>query len=151
MLFRSVKRTCIQSSRTHTQTIAKDGVAGQENQQTSSFMKIPRLLKVSWFVLPVIAQTFYFAFTQIAEAGYFTNTGGMYEVRYAPTATLLTNGNVLVVGGFSGSSATRYGVEVYNPATGTWSITAAMNEGRRHHTATLLSNGIALIVGGVAA
>ena len=39
--------------------------------------------------------------------------------------------------------------ELYDPATGTWSVTAAMNVDRYKHTATLLQDGTVLAVGGV--
>src|SRR5437899_2789687 len=53
---------------------------------------------------------------------------------------LLPNGKVLVAGGgFTGKSA-----ELYDPATGTWSVTASLNIGSPN-TATLLLNGKVLV------
>lgn len=57
------------------------------------------------------------------------------------TATLLTNGQVLVVGSTSTPS-------VYNPATGAWSATPAMITSRSLATVTPLENGLTLVVGG---
>jgi hypothetical protein len=53
----------------------------------------------------------------------------------------------LVAGGASGLDALA-SVELYDPASGTWTTTAALNTARRDHTATLLPNGKVLIVGG---
>jgi hypothetical protein len=76
-------------------------------------------------------------------ASVFTPTGNMTAARENHTATLLPNGNVLVVGGFDSSSA-----ELYDPVMGTWSTTGNLNIPRFWHTATLLQNGKVLVVGG---
>ncbi|RKH29603.1 kelch-like protein [Corallococcus sp. CA041A] len=68
------------------------------------------------------------------------------------TATLLTNGKVLVAGG----SAEIFELEVfalatatlYDPVSGTWSPTGSMAQPRYNHTATLLPNGTVLVTGG---
>jgi hypothetical protein len=62
--------------------------------------------------------------------------------REAHTATLLPNGQVLVIGGFSASA------EIYDPGTNSWAPAASMTESREAHTATLLLNGQILIAGG---
>ncbi len=73
------------------------------------------------------------------------------------TATLLANGQVLVVGGVSGTTPST-AAATYNPAgtsTGSWTGTTALSPGRRGHTATLLVvpgnatlNNKVLVVGG---
>jgi hypothetical protein len=89
--------------------------------------------------------------------GSFAPTGSMSEVRGGHTATLLTNGKVLIAGGdniggddvlpffqVDGSVTT----EVYDPATGLFSSTGNMVTPRVGQTATLLGNGDVLIAGG---
>src|ERR1039458_10648045 len=65
-------------------------------------------------------------------------TGTMNGVRSNATAMLLRNGKVLVAGG--GTANNPYAglrtAELYDPATGVWSLTAAMNDTRNLHTAT---------------
>jgi WD40 repeat protein len=81
--------------------------------------------------------------------GQWTPTGSMGQAREAHTATLLTNGKVLVAGGesfFGGLFPT--GAEVYDPSTGKWSPTLPLTSGRSDHIATLLPNGKVLIAGG---
>ena len=78
----------------------------------------------------------------------FDNTGSLAAARENHTATLLSNGKVLVVGGFDGSSALA-SAELYDPTSGTWSATGGLATARRLHTATLLPNGKVLVAGGV--
>ena len=67
--------------------------------------------------------------------------------RYDHTATLLTNGKVLIAGGRDSTGALK-SAEIYDPATDTWKPTADMNVARGDHTATLLRNGKVLVTGG---
>jgi hypothetical protein len=60
---------------------------------------------------------------------------------------LLPNGKVLVAGGINGGGPTA-SAEIYDPATGTWTITGSLNNARFLDTATLLSNGLVLAAGG---
>ncbi len=86
--------------------------------------------------------------------GKWTLTGTMSAPRAGQTATLLPNGQVLVAGGVTQTSPTNCAeaiyssAELYNPATGTWSLTGSMNAPRDLFTATLLGNGQVLAAGG---
>ena len=85
--------------------------------------------------------------------GVFTMTGAMTTAREQHTATLLADGKVLIVGGTTATGAgdlhPTATVEIYDPATGLFSITGSMSEARSLHTATLLPSGNVLVVGGV--
>jgi len=73
----------------------------------------------------------------------------MSTPRSGNTATLLPNGKVLVVGGFSGPGVPALAsAEVYDPATNTWTPVAAMNQPRAHHAAVLMGNGKVFVTGG---
>ena len=50
-------------------------------------------------------------------------TGSLNIPRYGHTATLLPNGKVLVTGGRGYNYEALNSAELYDPATGTWSIT----------------------------
>src|SRR5262249_37285239 len=76
-------------------------------------------------------------------SGTWTVTGSLSTARYPHTATLLSNGMVLVAGGIASASA-----ELYDPASGTWTVTGSLNTARVDHTATLLPNGMVLVAGG---
>jgi hypothetical protein len=90
--------------------------------------------------------------------GSWSATGAMNVARSGQTATLLPNGQVLVAGGgcnghgfgcdFSSFAGTLSSAELYNPATGTWTLTGSMKAGREFFTATLLRDGNVLAAGG---
>ena len=80
--------------------------------------------------------------------GTWTATGSMSIGRQAYfTATLLTNGKVLVAGGSDGAAIVS-SAELYDSSTGTWTPTASMSTARGGHTATLLPDGKVLVAGG---
>ncbi len=83
--------------------------------------------------------------------GTWSPTGDMSVALTQATATLLDDGQVLVTGGLSSvTDNTRSAVaELYDPATGTWSLTASLHTARDFHTATLLEDGRVLIAGGL--
>jgi len=76
-------------------------------------------------------------------------TAPLNTSRFGHTATLLPNGKVLVAGGGgpNGPSSTRQSAEVYDPATGAWSLTGSLVIPRYRHTATLLRSGNVLVSG----
>src|SRR5882757_1449824 len=72
--------------------------------------------------------------------------GALATPRDYHTATLLTDGRVLIAGG-GNSSIPFYlsNVELYDPAIGQVSVIPAMNTARLGHSATLLHNGQVLV------
>ncbi|MGC2305074.1 Kelch repeat-containing protein [Candidatus Binatus sp.] len=83
----------------------------------------------------------------------FAETGPMSIGRDECTATMLANGKVLIAGGyqllpdFSGSVLDT--AEIYDPASGLFSLTGTMTSPRQGPTATLLPDGKVLITGGI--
>ena len=84
--------------------------------------------------------------------GKWTTTGSLAVARESHTATLLSNGKVLVNGGTGSTEKELYvdltSAELYDPTTGHWTATGSLAAARDHHTATLLFNGKVLVSGG---
>lgn len=80
--------------------------------------------------------------------GTFKPTGAMTAGRAQATATLLTDGRVLVAGGF-GNHGPQASAELYDPNTGAFSATGSMSGYRWGSTATLLPDGQVLMAGGL--
>src|SRR5262245_60662005 len=81
----------------------------------------------------------------------FENTGSLTTARQSHTATLLPDGRVLAAGGADVSdagSATETSAELFDPASGTWTVTGSLTDGRSSHTATLLPDGRVLVAAG---
>ena len=78
--------------------------------------------------------------------GIWSATGSMATGRYGHTATVLSTGKVLVVGGDDTSPLAS--AELYDPAAGAWSMAGSLATRRFYHTATLLQTGKVLVVGG---
>jgi hypothetical protein len=76
----------------------------------------------------------------------FTITGNVINGPAYHTATLLSNGKVLVAGGENGLKMINT-AQIYDPATGRFTLTGSMNKTRSEHTATLLADGRVLVTG----
>src|SRR5437016_7285093 len=80
--------------------------------------------------------------------GIWSNTGSLNTARLAHTATLLSNGKVLVAAGYGPNAPNGLNsAELYDPATGIWTRTGDLNTERDSRTATLLPSGKVLLVG----
>lgn len=78
-------------------------------------------------------------------------TGSLITPRSGHTATLLEDGKVLVGGGLNVVTpccTTTANAELYDPATGLWSVTGNPITPRGNHVAVRLQNGRVLIAGG---
>lgn len=83
----------------------------------------------------------------------WTETAGPMNVaRRSHTATLLPDGRVLIAGGGTGVVTTTsqpiQSAELFDPATGLFTLIGNMNERRSAHSAILLDDGTVLISGG---
>jgi len=79
------------------------------------------------------------------KANRWSATAPMGFYRLDQTASLLTDGRVLIAGGQDGLTST----EVYDATQRRWVNAASMGMGRWGHTATLLPNGNLLVAGGL--
>lgn len=83
-----------------------------------------------------------------AGVGSVVLAGQMIEPRSGQTATLLSDGRVLIVGGMRRNQDFSKSAELYDPATGKFQLTGEMSIGRVGQVAVLLRSGKVLIAGG---
>lgn len=84
--------------------------------------------------------------------GTSTPTGSLVTGRPHATATLLSDGRVLLVGGFGGwayASTALAVAELWDPETGGFRETGSLAQPRIRHTATRLQDGRVLVIGGI--
>jgi TonB family protein len=89
------------------------------------------------------AQTFDWATRTIA------NTGALLTPRQSHTATLLTDGAVLIIGGVTAAGHPLGSAEIFDPSTGKFSSTGNLHTARQSHAAALLPDGRVLVCGGI--
>jgi len=105
-------------------------------------------MKASWVVIFGINFLIIFFFGAVGlRADSWTSVNPMAVVRYSHTATLLTDGRVLVAGGNFGFGYLT-NAEIFDPASGGWTNTGSLKNPRGSHTATMLQDGNVLVVGG---
>ena len=77
-------------------------------------------------------------------------TQPLHLARTGHTATLLNDGRVLVAGGVAGARGGEgiTSVEIFDPATGHWTLAAPLHAPRAGHNATRLADGRVLVLGG---
>ena len=86
----------------------------------------------------------------------WTTTGSMTTARQGHTATVLSTGKVLVVGGTSNGSTALASAELFDRTTGTWATTGSITGARTLHAAVQLgsnsngtTSGKVLVTGGL--
>ena len=110
--------------------------------------------KILPFTLALTVLALYLSVLQSARAQNWVNDIPLKTARWNHTATLLTNGLVLIAGGeifndstngyFQGTNS----AELYSPITGASRLTAPMNDAHWGGSATRLTNGLVLVAGG---
>ncbi len=82
------------------------------------------------------------------STGTFAETDSMNTARMGHTATLLSDGKVLIAGGTDGTSAMA-SAEIYDPVTESFTPIGNMEAARESHTASATPDGKVLIAGGL--
>jgi hypothetical protein len=78
----------------------------------------------------------------------FRATSSLMTARFGHTATLLADGRVLIIGGENLARRMMASVEIFDPATESWTAGPNLPEPRSNHAAMRLDDGRVLVVGG---
>ena len=89
-----------------------------------------------------------FAAKTLAYTGPWSSAGSMAIARGWHTATILRDGCVLIVGGYTALDTDTASAEIFDPTTNTFSRTGSLNTARHEHSATLLPDGRVLVIAG---
>ena len=127
----------------------KPGCSGDfcwfQNVSTATSLPNGRVLLVgsSEYVEPADAEVY------DPSTGIFIRIGNTTAPHEFSTATLLSDGTVLIAGSQLVGVSADPSVEVYDPASRSFAFVGNMTAARHSHTATLLPDGTVLIAGGV--
>jgi N-acetylneuraminic acid mutarotase len=127
-------------------------LARARGKHTATLLRDGRVLVVGGSYFD--KQTVFLATAEVYDpaTNRWSAAGSMAAARIGHTATLLNDGRVLVVGGYTlgadGGARSYSSAEVYDPATNGWSSTGRLAVERAGHTATLLPDGLVLVAGG---
>lgn len=81
-------------------------------------------------------------------SGTWQAVASLSVTRHAHTASVLSDGRIMLAGGDDGGGQRHNSVEIFDPHSGSWSLTAAMIDARSSHSATVLDNNTILVAGG---
>ncbi|MGB8130242.1 MAG: IPT/TIG domain-containing protein [Candidatus Angelobacter sp.] len=101
---------------------------------------------------PAITAEVYIPGAGFNYASFTGNPGSMNFARLGHTATLLTNGQVLLAGGYDSCGSTCNSgatIENYDPVAFAFTTGTSMATARSGHTATLLGDGSVVLIGGI--
>lgn len=82
------------------------------------------------------------------QPGTWSPAADLNQARQGHTATLLPDGKVLIAGGKDSAGQPVAALQLFDPATGSFTALFPMSRPRSQHTATLLKDGRVLIAGG---
>jgi hypothetical protein len=133
-------------------------LAGRQGGHTATLLRNGKVLLVGGWGASTATGSATLTSAELFDptAGTFTSTGALATGRHSHTASMLPDGRVLIVGGWSGSVTTGGAhtgkpvatAEVYNVATGTFSAAGSLANARFRHAAATLPDGKILIAGG---
>lgn len=107
-----------------------------------------RTLGLPIAALAVVGSLSLAGYARAAAATTWSATAPLPQARSSATATVLPDGQVLVLGGLDRLYVPQSSAYLYDPVKQRWTQTAPMRVARAFHVAVLLQNGTVLVAGG---
>jgi WD40 repeat protein len=129
---------------------ATASIKNERRQHTATLLSDGRALITGGYVVHPGSDDATLASAELYDpaTGKFSATASMKNERRQHTATLLSDGRVLIAGGEDESETALASTELYDPEAGKFSPAGSLAQARFYHTATRLSDGRVLIAGG---
>ncbi|MCZ6688436.1 MAG: kelch repeat-containing protein [Planctomycetota bacterium] len=122
---------------------------GGSNAGSGSRQGVPGIPGTQGFQVPALPPDTFTRIDTLTARNPTLQTPFLSQSKDSMTATTLSTGLVVIIGGSAGGSTALQDTEIYDQRSAEFSASGLMGNGRRHHTATLTSAGTIVIIGGV--
>lgn len=124
------------------------GACGGSNRGSGSRQGVPGIPGTQGFQVPPLLPDTFNRVDTLTNRNPTIQTPYLSQTKDSLTATTLSSGLVVLIGGTTGGTALTQ-AEIYDQRSAEFSLTGMMGQARRHHTANLTTAGDIVVIGGI--